>query len=224
MSLRALLSALAVSTTLAAISAPAHAELELSGYGGMNWNFSSKVDLSKGGTTDSRTVDWNGKSFQMPPYWGARGTYWFKPQTSWGVAFDYTHAKAYADIDFSADTTYDHLEFTDGNNIFTLNAMYRVKHPESRWSYYGGVGAGVAVPHTEVELDAFPSEKTREYQLTGLAAQVLAGAQYRFAQNWGVFGEGKLSYTHDDSDLVGGGTLKTDIWSPHAILGLSYHF
>lgn len=207
----------------ALVAGAAHAEFQISAYGGANENFDSKIKLNKGNVSDSRTVSWDGKSFQAPQYWGVRGTYWFKKGTSWGVALDYTHAKAYADVNFTADPVYDHLEFTDGNNIFTIDAMYRYNPKGSGWSYYVGGGPGIAVPHVEVELDAYPNEKTRRYQVTGLAAQVLGGAEYRFAQHWGAFGEARLSYTDNNSDLIGGGTAKTEIWSPHLSVGLSYH-
>ncbi len=213
---------LALSTVLAASAA--HAELQLSVYGGANTNFSSKVKLDKGAIHDSRNVDWDGKSFELPPYWGLRATYWMEKTSPWGVALDYTHQKAYADIDFAADPIYDHLEFTDGNNIVTVNAMYRFERPESSWSYYVGGGPGIAIPSFEVTLDSDPANPTHNYQITGFAAQALAGVQYKFTQHIGVFGEGKLSYTQNDGDIKGGGTLKTDVWSPHVLAGLSYSF
>lgn len=223
MSPRSLLSALLISTSLA-IATPALAEVQLSAYGGTNWNFDSKVKVDKGAVHDSRTVSWDGKPFEMPPYWGVRASWWQNKLTSWGLALDYTHQKAYANINFAADSVYDHLEFTDGNNIITLNAMYRWREMQSPWGFYVGGGPGLAFPHTEVELDAAPTQKTWEYQLTGLAAQALAGVEYRFAPSWTVFGEGKITYTHNDSDLSGGGTIKTDIWSPHLLAGVSYGF
>ncbi len=213
---------LATSTALVAATA-AHAEVQLSAYTGGNANFASKVKLERGALRDSRTVDWDGKPFEMPPYWGLRATYWMEKQSPWGIALDYTHQKAYADINFAADPIYDHLEFTDGNNIVTLNAMYRFQKPTSSWGYYVGGGPGVAIPSVEVTLDGV-AQKTHEYQITGFAAQALAGVQYKFTDHIAAFGEGKITYTQNDGDLAGGGTIKTDLWSPHALVGLSYSF
>jgi lipid A oxidase len=39
-----------------------------------------------------------------------------------------------------------------------------------------------------------------------------------------MFGDYKLSFSSNDADLKGGGTLETDIWTNHFILGLSYSF
>lgn len=213
-----------VTTGMLGYATLAQAELQLSAYGGANWNFDSRVKTEKGTVSDSRNVSWKGKPFEAPPYWGLRAGYWFEQAPGWGVALDYTHQKAYGDINFATDPVFDHLEFTDGNNIITLNAMYRFKPENIPLSLYVGGGPGIAIPHSEVTLDAFPGQRTSEYQLTGFAAQVLAGAEYRFANHWGAFGEGKLTYTNNNTDLSGGGSLKTDIVSPQLLAGISYHF
>jgi lipid A oxidase len=211
----------------AIVAAPALAEVQISVYGGLNSNFSSKGELN-GPVTDDRNIDWEGKSFQMPPYWGAQLTYWFNRGASWGVAFDFTHAKAYADINFTADPIYDHLEFTDGNNLAMLNLMYRFEPiMGGRVVPFVGIGGGVAIPHVEVTLKAPPApavSRTFEYQLAGGAAQVLAGLEFKLDEAWSVFGEGKLSYSHLDTELENGGKFKTYLWSPQLAVGLSYRF
>ena len=222
-SFRSLNAALVGSTALL-LATPAHAEIQLQGYLGANTAFSSDLTVDKGGLYDKRDIAWDGKSFEAPLYYGARGTYWFEPQTSWGVALDFTHQKAYAKLNFATDPTYDHLEFTHGNNIATLNALYRVASPASSWVYYGGAGAGLAIPHVEVTLKAYPGESTDDYQITGIAVQALAGVEYRLTQHWDLFGEGKIAYTNDDADLVDGGNVKTQIWSPQVLAGIAYRF
>lgn len=202
----------------------AHAEVQLSAYGGMNWNFDSKVKTQRGAVNDSRTVSWKGKSFTPPPYWGVRGTYWFDKKNPWGVALDYTHQKAYADVDFSADPVYGHLEFSDGNNILTVNAMYRFQNPGEKWHFYVGGGPGLAIPSFEVDLDGDASSHTHEYQITGFAAQALGGAQYNITENIAGFAETKLAYTRINGDITGGGSVKTNVWSPHALAGVAYSF
>jgi lipid A oxidase len=199
------------------------AETQIGVYGGANTNFSSQVKLT-GPVRDSRTVDWDGDSFGMPPYWGLRGTYWLNNASSWGIAVDYVHAKAVARINFAADGVYDRLEFTDGNNLLTLNLLYRFGPIwKERLIPYVGLGAGVTVPHVEVTLDGVP-RRTFEYQLAGVAAQGLAGLEYKLSESWSVFSEAKLSYSHIDADLTSGGQLRTHLWSPHVAVGLAYRF
>ena len=74
---------LATATALVTLSitGAAHAEIQLQGYVGANGAFSSDLKLDKGGVQDKRNIDWEGKPFEAPPYWGARATYWLQPQT-----------------------------------------------------------------------------------------------------------------------------------------------
>jgi lipid A oxidase len=200
------------------------AETQISLYAGLNENFRSSVDLDKDAFYDFRNVNWQGKSFEIPPYWGLRGTYWLCDYPSLGFAIDYTHAKAYANLNFRTDPSYNHLEFTDGNNLLIFNALYRF---ESIWNNafipYLGFGVGVAVPHVEVELKDFV-EETYQYQLAGPAAQGLAGLEYRFNNSWSAFAEVKLSYSYIAAHLNDGGHLTTYLWEPQLALGLSYRF
>ncbi|HEX5999024.1 MAG TPA: outer membrane beta-barrel protein [Hyphomicrobiaceae bacterium] len=219
--------ALAV-TGLCMATLPAAAEPQLSAFGGANWNLSSDAKLSNapsggGVISDDRSIDWDGASGEMPPYWGVRGTYWLNPGSSWGFALDYVHMKAIADIDFANDPTYGHLEFTDGDNLLIFNAMYRF-NPLMRGTLvpYVGAGIGVSIPHVEVSVKG--GNKTFEYQLTGVAAQVLAGLEYKLNEKWSLFTEARFSYSHIDADLNGGGSFETDLWSPQLAVGISYRF
>ena len=220
--LRASLLSAAALTAFTAL--PAHAEIELQAYGGANWNFDSKIKTDHGAIHDSRTVAWEGKPDEAPPYWGVRATYWPESWHNWGVAVEYTHTKAYADIDFARDTVFDHLEFTDGNNLYMVNAMRRFKLDDSHWVPYAGAGVGIAIPHTEVNFDAYPDQRTFRYEYGGPAAQILGGAKYMLTKHWGAFAEGKLSYSYIDGSLSEGGSVKTQLWSPQAAFGISYSF
>jgi lipid A oxidase len=203
---------------------PASAEVQIGAYGGANGNFSSDVS-HHGSLNDTRKVDWEGKPFEMPPYWGVRGVYWFDSMPGWGAGVEFTHSKAYAKLNgTSAGALYDTLEFTDGNNILTGNALYRF----TPWSFHGirpyaGFGIGVSIPHVEVSLVGDPA-KTFEYQLAGFAGQGFVGLEMPFGANWSGFVETKISYTHINANLTGGDHLKTDLWSPHFGVGLAYHF
>jgi lipid A oxidase len=199
---------------------PAAAETQISVFGGANWNLSSDVSTSVGGVPDY-SVDWDGKSFELPPYWGVRGVYWLSSAPNWGFAIDYAHTKAAADLDAGAD--YTRLEFTDGNNLLLFDVLYRFS-PAMNGTLvpYVGAGVGVTIPHVEVTI---PGEtKTYEYQLAGPAAQVLAGLEYKLNQTWALFTEARFSYSSINADLEGGGHLETDLWSPQLAIGVSYRF
>jgi lipid A oxidase len=211
---------------LCAFSLPAAAETQISAFGGANWNLSSDVKVSGTSLSDGKYegVDWDGKSFELPPFWGVRATYWLN--ANWGIAIDYVHAKAAADLSGSLGSTFSRLEFTDGNNILLIDALYRFNPVYGgKVLPYVGAGVGVALPHVEATLVKEGGDnKTYEYQMTGIAAQVLAGLEYKLNEKWSVFGEARFSYSNIVADLDGGGTLKTHLWEPQLAIGLSYRF
>jgi lipid A oxidase len=213
-----------MAAAVVAMPGETRAEVQIQVYGGANGNFSSGVSYH-GSASASHSVDWEGKPFEMPPYWGVRGVWWLDSKPGWGVGVEFTHSKAYAKLNgTSAGDFYDTLEFTDGNNILTGNILYRF----TPWNFYNirpyaGFGIGVAIPPVEVSRVLDPV-KTFEYQLAGFAGQGFVGLEMPFGRNWSGFIETKLSYTHINANLNGGDHLKTDLWSPHFAIGLAYRF
>jgi lipid A oxidase len=118
--------------------------------------------------------------------------------------------------------TFAHLEFTNGLNSVTLNALYRRPLGE-RLSFYGGAGAGASVPHVEVSTIPATAD-TFEYQLTGPVVQALIGADVALGHGFSLFGEYKASYSWNDAALDDGGSLATDILAHHFAAGLSFSF
>jgi lipid A oxidase len=151
---------------------------------------------------------------------------------------DFTHAKTYGDLGATVGasgtrggaavaptetvgTTFSTLEFTDGLNLLTLNGMHRwVLDQDLR--PYAGLGIGVAIPHVEATTAFGP--RTFDYQLTGVALQGVVGLEIRMTEMFSLFSEYKLSYAQIDADLDNGGSLSTDIWTNHFVLGLSLNY
>jgi lipid A oxidase len=217
--------ALLFGSLLALAPAAAKAEFQLSVYGGANTANNSDVTLNLGALSGTFDVDWFGDSWSRPPYYGVRGTWWLDnfSQPNWGVAVDFTHAKVKADLDDPAvGSRFDRLEFTNGLNSVTLNGLYR--RPFNQWfGVYAGAGAGASIPHVEVETIP-ATQRTFEYQLTGPVVQGLIGANVNLAYGFSLFGEYKASYSWNDADLNGGGSLETDILTHQFAVGLSYTF
>src|SRR5690606_24216902 len=149
------------------------------------------------------TAGWEGRSFEMPPYYGVRGTWWMEElgQPNLGVSLDFTHAKVYADDDTLAKSTWDHFEFSDGINLLTLNALYRMPIEGTKFVPYAGLGAGINVPHVEVTR---ASGTTSEYQFGGATLQAQVGVAYQFNDNWSAFMEYKGNYSWVDVDIDSG--------------------
>ncbi len=208
-------------TALVCAAAPAAGEFELSVYTGWQTSPHSTVDGDEpGGLGDfDFTAAWEGRSGEMPPYYGIRGTWWRSETIGYGIEFN--HAKVYADDDTLDDNGFERLEFTDGLNLLTVNVFRRFPDQDRRWTPYVGGGIGVAIPHVDVKTD---DNKTFGYQYTGPAVQWVAGVTYPVSDAWSVFGEYKGSYSQNSADLDGGGKLETNIVTNALNLGVSFNF
>ena len=206
---------------LAGSTSMAAAEFQFSAYGGWQTAPHSLVTVT-GLNPDSFTAGWEGRSFETPPYYGFRGTYWFNQAPQWGVSLDFTHAKVYADSEtFRNDIpTWSRFEFSDGINFLTLNAMRRFQ----KWNGfepYIGLGAGLSIPHVEVTR---PSGTTFEYQIGGAAFQGQIGANYYVTDWLSVFGEYQLVYGMNNLTIDNGDKLEVNILTNAIVGGISVHF
>lgn len=207
--------------TLAMTGSALLAETEVSVYGGVQTSPHSRVfvdDPDGIGTTDF-LVNWQGRSFEMPPYYGVRATWW-RNQTL-GFGLDFAHNKVYAPDSTLSDEGFTTLEFSDGINILTANAYRRWQDSAFGLTPYIGGGFGISVPRVEVTA---AGTNTDEYQFTGPAATVIAGASYPVSSGMSIFGEYKGTYSQNTADLEAGGTLETDIVTNALNVGVSFSF
>ncbi len=215
---------LLVSTLLTcSLAAPAAAEWQLSLYTGYQTAPHSTVDGNDPGGVGAFdfTAGWDGRSFSAPPFYGIRATHWLNER--WGYSIDFNHNKVYANNETLAASGFETLEFTDGINTLTVSAMRRWQRDGSRWTPYVGAGLGVSLPHVEVQSSA-AATRTFEYQMGGVVANLQLGIEYAVNEKWSVFGEYKGNYIPLDVDLVGGGSLKTDLITNALNMGVSYRF
>lgn len=205
-----------------ALPQTAMAEVELSFYGGWQTAPHSVVTITGDGALPDQefTAGWDGRSFEAPPYYGVRATWW--QSESFGYGVDINHAKVYADAETLAESGLDHFEFSDGLNILTVNAYRRWDQALGGLTPYVGGGIGVAFPHVEVEAPG--ASQTWGYQITGPAVTWLAGVSYPINDDWSVFGEYKGTYSQNSADLADGGTLETDVITNALNLGVSFSF
>lgn len=216
-----LTTALALGVVPFATSA-ARAEMAISVYGGVQGAADSDVTVTGAG---AQTFDagWDGKSFAMPPYYGIRGTWWLENlgQPNLGLSLDFSHAKVYADDATLASSGFSHFEFTDGLNLLTLNALYRMPLEGTKFTPYVGAGVGVNIPHVEVTRGG---AETSEFQLGGATLQAQAGVSYQLTKHWAAFAEYKGNYSWIDVDIDSGSKLKTEIFTNAVNLGISYQW
>lgn len=195
------------------LNSPAVAEIELSVYGGNQ----TAADGSLIDSAGSRPVLWAGRSLEMPPYWGVRLVWW----TSRGLGFgpEINHAKVYADN--RAELGYERLEFTDGLNIVTFN-LWKRWDGRGRLTPYAGVGLGLSIPHVDVQPSG--EAHTFGYQVTGPAAQMVAGLSWRLNDRWSLFGEWKATWSDNKAQLDSGGTLEAKVRTQAINLGFGLRF
>ena len=216
---------LLVSLLAAFLAGPAlsqgRGDIELNVYMGSQSAPHSRVrgDHPDGGTYDA-LFGWQGKSFGPPPYYGLRATWWRNDRRGWAI--ELTHAKVYAPASERAAIGFDRFEFSDGQNLLTVNYMLRWPGKWGRLTPYAGAGLGIAVPHVDV-LSA-GGQRTYGYQFTGPAARLVAGASLPMGDRWSLFGEYQFTISQNSAELTGGGSLDTRIITNAVNFGLGIRF
>lgn len=203
------------------LAGPAAAEFELSLYSGYQTapHSRAKGDYPGGGTYNA-LFGWEGRSFELPLYYGVRGTWWVDDRFGWG--FEGTHTKVYAPDGERTAAGFDRFELSDGHNIITANVLRRWPNRWKDITPYVGGGLGFAMPHVDVEPAGGP--RTYGFQVTGPAVRLLAGASMDLSERWAVFGEYQFTWSDNTADLDGGGSLETRIITNALNIGVSYRF
>jgi lipid A oxidase len=210
--------------------APAGGEMMFAGYSGVPYTYPSDVSIKKSGVHDftAKNVEWEGKPFVNPIYYGARIVRWLGNGRT-GAMVDFTHSKTIAklaeEVEFTGTlngapaperatlrSIFKKLEASHGHNMLTLNGLMRLPSLGLRLHPYVGLGAGVSLPHSEVEL-ANADKRTYEYQTAGLVGQALFGIELRTARV-SYFIEYKFTYAPYEMPLSerDGSILFFDLW------------
>jgi lipid A oxidase len=220
---------------------PARGELALTLLLGNSWVADSDLHVARGDTELTlESTAWETRSFEDPPYYDVRITWWSSRRPAWGIGLDLTHAQAHLDeseVVFARGQfagrplagplpvrdAVQQLSFSHGLNTVTVDVYHRWLAPrrqyrESRVALYLGGGAGLAVPHVEATVGGVP---TGEYQLGGPALRATLGLDVPIDDHVSLVGEGTLSWVDLDVDLAGGGSLAAELLVPQLTFGLS---
>jgi len=206
------------------------AETVVGAYGGAPYTYPSPVTIGKEGG-ESFTIDpvhWYTDPFHNPIYYGARIVRWFSGRA--GLMIDFMHSKAIAQRDDEAafggildgkplpprariSDIVKKLEFSHGHNMLMLTGLVRLPGLGPRLSPYAGVGGGVLLPHTEVELASGGHPRTYEYNFAGPTGQALVGLEIRLSR-MSFFVEYKFTYAQYEAPLSekNGSWLGADLW------------
>lgn len=195
-------------------------DFQLSVFGGLLSAPSSKVsgtDPSGVGGFDF-TTGWSAKD--TPPSFGIRGTWWTSDTT--GYALNFNRQKFSADDASLAASGFSSLEFQDGVDTVTVNAMRRFP-TAGRWTPYVGGGIGVAIPHSDIQTSG-SGPRTNEYSYGGVVAQFQGGVELELNDSWSLFGEYQMNVLDLDVDLSGGGDLSTGVITNSLSVGAGFSF
>ncbi len=101
------------------------------------------------------------------------------------------------------------LEFSHGHNMLLPTVLIRLGKLAPQLSLYGGLGAGVALPHVEIwPAGEGEDTKTNEYQLAGPAGQFVVGLEWQGSYG-SLFLEYKFTLASLATSMTGG---KTPSW------------
>jgi lipid A oxidase len=210
--------------------APPTREWMVAAYSGSPYTYDSDVRIKNPGVHDFtvKDVEWQGKPFINPIYYGVRIARWFEAGRT-GSMLDFTHSKAISrpGQDARLEGTlggkpapetalikdmFSKLEASHGHNMLTLNGLLRLPSFSARVSPYVGLGAGISLPHSEVHVKGDPA-RTYEYQYAGPVGQALIGLEIRLPR-MSYFIEYKLSAAPYDMPLThrDGTFLFEDLW------------
>ena len=211
-------------------------ETMVAGYMGAPYTYRSDVRLRNPAAKTDFTLErvgWDGKPFKSPIYYGVRVARWGAANRT-GTMVDFTHSKtitrpeeevaikglvdgAAAPANARIGALFKHLEFSHGHNMLTLNGLLRLGSITPRLSTYVGAGAGVSLPHTEVQMTT-GEKRTYAYQYAGPVGQALIGIEVRLPQT-SVFFEYKFSFADYRVPLsrLEGNLLFTDLWRQYQL-------
>jgi hypothetical protein len=184
-----------------------------------------------------------GRSFQGPLYYGARGGYFFPNLPSLGVEAELIHMKVYSDPsqvvralgvhrgapiagELPLGSIVQGYSISHGANFLLFNVVGRhgfgrdAGRPDGRLVVSGRFGAGPTIPHTESTIDG---ERREQYELGRLGWQLAAGAEVQLWRGLYALGEYKLTRTRQRGDVFAG-EAESLLRSHHGVFGLTYHF
>jgi lipid A oxidase len=222
---------------------PAAAEWHVSGYVGVAHTQASDLLVNQsalGTELRFRSVNYSGKSFQAPLYYGVRGGYFFSGH--WGVEAEFTHLKVFAivnqpvhvsgmlngkaiDAVVPMDSLVQRFSISHGVNLLLVNIalreqLFRDSNHLGRILLNIRLGAGATIPHPESEILGHVDE---HYQTGSPVTQASVGAEFRIFRKLYWTGDYKYTRTRQHVDVFSG-EADSLLRSHHFVTGPVIHF
>jgi len=187
-------------------------------------------------------VEFSGRSFDGPLYYGARVRYQLKAIPWLGLETEFIHLKAYANTSQSVQVTglregqpidrqmllneiVQQYSISHGVNLLLFNAVFRYPLQSrqtllNRLSLTGRVGIGPTIPHTESNIDGHQQE---QYEWGRAAWQGSGGIEIGLHRGLFALMEYKFTRTNQRGS-VSLGVAQSLLRSHHGVFGLGYRF
>ncbi len=230
-----------------ACARPASAQWVVAGYLGTASTSQTSLALAQSSaSTDVRLddVNYEGRSFSLPLYYGYRVAY-FPGTDGWlGIEAEVIHMKVYArtgDLVHASGKVggvavngsmplgnlIQRFSLSHGQNMILFNAVLRHVFGEcgnartARLIGAARIGLGPTLPHVESTVAGVGDER---YQWGALGVQAAAGIELLVWKQLHALAEYKFTRCRQSVTIAGGGTAETLLASHHVVFGASWHF
>ncbi len=204
----------------ASLPAGAEAQVYFGAYLGANHTLPADVSIdvpAKGLAVRFEDVEWEGKPFASPQYYGFRGGAFFGARRRFGLEVEFLHAKMIAKIDSAMQAVVQRYSMTHGLNFLTVNVVSRFPIGTGPVSFIARAGAGPTLPHAETNVLGRVQE---QYQYAGMGMQAAAGVDVRLIGRLSAMGEYKFTFAKPTITLADG-TGQTTAAAHQVIFGLT---
>lgn len=248
---RWVLGLLVVVETLAAGVWPssAHAEFVLDLFTGTSDTSNADVEIKQPAAGNSFTVrelTLDDKSFEDPPYYGARVAYFLERLPWLGLGVEFFHFKVFAETEETRQITgtvggapinatapvnsvVQRFNVSHGVNylMFDVIARYGLfrdveTYPHGRLQVYVGGGVGPVITHAETRIQGVAAEPG--YEVGGIGGQGFAGVRFMLFRYVGLFVEGKVTHSSLTVGVARGGEASFEETTLHIVGGITIAF
>ncbi len=239
----------AVLIALVMLGAPgtARAEWVIAGFLGTAATSRSYLMLTQDATRTAirfDSVDYQGRSFELPPYYGYRAAYFFRTPGWFGLEAEVIHMKVFAQPEEALpasgtlhggpvagsvplDTVVQRFSLSHGQNMLLANAVLR--HPfgergsdrTARLVATIRLGVGPTLPHVESTVNDVTDER---YEIGAVAFQAGGGIELRLWKGLHGLAEYKFTRCRQAVNTAGNSHVETLLTTHHVVFGAAWHF
>ncbi len=218
----------------------ARAQWYVAGYLGATHTRPATVSIDRPAddvSLEFRDVEFEGRSWKSPQYYGVRVGRWFGERRRIAIEIEWMHAKAYGRTDRQYEIEGDAGPYADlirppatmnalvsryamshGLNYLVANVAFRNPVGQGPFTAVVRAGAGPALPHAE---STFAGEAREQYQFAGFGVHAAAGTEIRVYKGMSAVVEYKFTLGRPKIEIVGGTGQMTAV-THHLALGLAF--